>query len=133
MQIVQLSMFDEEPLTYLEENLLRGSGFENGRVRIYVATNNLNDKDLAVFLKEEYGIGGSSIKNGMMDYNSKGIHLRSWDGTKDESYNWNYIAKCIRKLVETSRYLSNNDKIKLNKVREDNNGKLPMPRPRLRY
>ena len=64
-------------------NILRiGSGFVNGKYRIYhlYTTMNVNAKDKAIFLKNEYGIGGQTydFKNkkqdkGYIDHDSKGL------------------------------------------------------------
>lgn len=130
---IQLSMFDEDPLTWLERALLHGSGFENSRIRIYAASVTLKSKDLPSFLKDEYGIGGHSFENGFVDYNTKGISLREWKSNIQEKYNWNQVAETVRKLIAADRYLNSSEKSRLNTVQKHHHGRLPVPIPRMKY
>ena len=64
----------------LEDEIIRGSGFSNGKFRIseYVSENSPNKDELAKFLKNEYGIGGSSRNDDPVSFSNhdgKGIEL----------------------------------------------------------
>lgn len=93
--------------------LLRGSGFENGKQRIYKAVvNTTTNKELAELLKDEYGIGGSSgflvdhLECRWFDYDAKGIKIT----TTSKFYpvhqlSWLDAAQRIRLLVTKGDYL----------------------------
>lgn len=134
MQAVQLNMFDLlEPLTKFEESLLRGSGFEGGKVRIYVASTYLSASDFADFLKEEYGIGGCSSKYGFIDYNAKGISIRNLKTNEHESKNWSQAAKMVKRLIGADRYLTPEEKERIKAIQKKHRGQLPMPMARFKY
>ncbi len=134
MQAVRLNIFDIlEPLSWVEENLLRGSGYEHGKIRIYAAAMQLDQKKLAEFLKEEYGVGGCSIKEGFMDYNAKGISLRKWKENTEEKHNWNEAAKSVKRLIGIDRYLTENEKTEIKKLQKKHKGTLPLPNARMQY
>ena len=129
----QISFFDDEPLSWLEEDLQNGSGFENGKIRLYAASLSMGISDFADFCKHEYGIGGHSIKDGFSDHNAKGITLEIWKTGYKEVYNWTQIAKGIKKLISIDKYLTNKEKEKIKQIQEKNNGILPVPKPCIRY
>ena len=129
----QISFFDEEPLTWLEENLLHGSGFEGGKIRLYAASLNMNISDFATYCKKEYGFGGWSIDGGFLDHTPKGIRLKSWKNEYEENYDWSYIAKTIKKLISIDRYLTDKEKETIKRIQEKNDGILPSPTPCARY
>ena len=129
----QISMFDNDSLTWFQENLLRGSGFANGKIRIFAAVLNLAMSELANFLKEEYGIGGCSIEGGFMDYNAKGIQLKKWKEEKIEVHSWAETAKEIKKLISMDLYLNNKEKETIKTIQANHDGKLPLPIARFKY
>ena len=134
MQAVQLNMFDIlDPLSNFEESLLRGSGYENGKIRIYAASINLNASKFAEFLKEEYGVGGHSSKDGFVDYNTKGISIRNWKTNEQETHNCSQTAKAIKKLIGVDRYLTPDEKNKIKTIQKKHRGQLPMPVARIKY
>lgn len=101
----------------IDEVLTRGSGFENGKFRIYEQfEKNLSREENARFLKKEYGIGGSyPIKRGLgidEDHAGAGIKLRS--GFSENSpkmlLKWTEAGKRIRELIALDRYLSPKEK-----------------------
>jgi hypothetical protein len=135
----QITMFDLlEPVkmeTRFEHELKRGSGIEDGKVRIYAAAINLDNKELADFLKKEYGIGGHSTtfpdgKTGFTDYNTSGILMREWKSDKVEKHNWNECAKEVRRLIIRGEYLNEKEFAKVQEVANANEGRLPHPVPR---
>lgn len=97
--------------------LTRGSGFDQGKMRIYqqMLRHESNDKN-AEFLKHEYGIGGSHPAFGLIDmnYDAKGIELsRSRQIGETEitvTLSWKKVAKRINELVQLDRYLSLKEK-----------------------
>ncbi|MFR2767479.1 MAG: DUF6908 domain-containing protein [Thomasclavelia sp.] len=101
----------------IDRILTRGSGFDQGKMRIYqqMLRHESNDKN-AEFLKHEYGIGGSHPAFGLIDMNhdAKGIELsRSRQIGETEisvTLNWKKVAKRINELVQLDRYLSPKEK-----------------------
>lgn len=101
----------------IDRILTRGSGFDQGKIRIYqqMLRHESNDKN-AEFLKHEYGIGGSHPAFGLIDmnYDAKGIELsRSRQIGQTEisiTLNWKKVAKRINELVQLDRYLSPKEK-----------------------
>lgn len=101
----------------IDRILTRGSGFDQGKMRIYqqMLRHESNDKN-AEFLKHEYGIGGSHPAFGLIDmnYGAKGIELsRSRQIGETEisvALNWKKVAKRINELVQLDRYLSPKEK-----------------------
>ena len=101
----------------IDRILTRGSGFDQGKMRIYqqMLRHESNDKN-AEFLKHEYGIGGSHPAFGLIDmnYDAKGIELsRSRQIGETEisvTLNWKKVAKRINELVQLDRYLSSKEK-----------------------
>ena len=92
-------------------SLANGSGFEDGKVRIYEFFQTPHTtKESADFLKKEYGIGGrthavSRESGSYEDHGSKGIVLKK-NGCADIQMNWNKVASRISELVRLNRYLT---------------------------
>ena len=112
----QLSLFgmEDEPepvvdekMQLLRDDLERGSGFVNGKLRIadYFEQHQPTDKELAAFLQKDYGIAGHSGPD-MPDvgYDSKGIHIISADKKGNYHYSWMQAAKEIRRMIEQDAY-----------------------------
>ena len=100
----------------IDRVLVRGSGFVDGKYRIYqqmIKKQSISEN--AQFLKEEYGIGGFAPVVGLIDinYDSKGITFsRSRQIGKEEitiTLNWKKITKRISELVAANRYLSKDE------------------------
>lgn len=133
---VQISMFEMlEPETRFRHELKHGSGFEGGKVRIYAASMNLDNKEFAVFLRNEYGIGGHSATfpdggSGFTDYDAKGLVIREWRTNVSERHNWNECAREIRNLIISGEYLTDAEFRKVQEVAKENGGRLPLPHPR---
>ena len=113
-----------------------GSGIENSRVRIYCASCHLGVKDLADFLREEYGIGGHSITfpdgaRGFADHDSKGIELRVFKEKESEKHSYTEAAKEVKRLILRGEYLKEEDEAKLQRVLEYTGGEIPLTVPRL--
>lgn len=99
----------------LEQTVLMGSGFENGKYRIKkFFLNNINTKDRIAFVKNEYGIGGcgyslSENEYGLSGYNTlygKGItsSFKSLKGIKEYLFSWKEVVNCIDKLISNNNY-----------------------------
>ena len=88
-----------------------GSGFTNGKERIVAFfQEDHTPKERAEFLKKEYGIGGRSWtfldgSHGFLDYDSRGIKLRSYPEGKEQRFSWSDAAKRIGVLIAASKYL----------------------------
>lgn len=99
----------------LTESIMRGSGFHDGKFRIYefYHENNPNTKTFADFLKKEYGVGGRSgteyIK--FENYDSKGLELEySEDNNlKKVLFNWNQVAKKTAEIIDNENYITDKD------------------------
>ena len=91
--------------------LASGSGFAQGKERIaaFFQENHI-PKERAEFLKKEYGIGGQSWtfqdgSHGFLDYDSRGIKLRSYPEGQEQRFSWSDAAKRIGVLIAAGRYL----------------------------
>ena len=91
--------------------LASGSGFAQGKERIaaYFEENHLT-KERAEFLKKEYGIGGQSWtfldgNHGFLEYNARGIQLRSYPEGQEQRFSWSDAAKRIGVLIAAGKYL----------------------------
>ena len=135
----QISMFEllQPQESRFTHECKRGSGFEGGKVRIYCAALNMNIKELAVYLKDEYGVGGHSADfpdggRGFTDYNSKGLLIREWKTNQTEKHNWQEVAREVKRLIIHNEYLTDKEWSLVQEVSEKNDGQLPKPIPRVR-
>ena len=90
--------------------LASGSGFERGKQRIaaYYAENH-TQKERVEFLKQEYGTGGCSWtfqdgSNGFLDYDARGVKLRSYPKGQEQRLKWSEVEKRIHVLIATGQY-----------------------------
>ena len=134
----QISMF--EMLNPVESRFTHecrsGSGYEGGRVRIYCASCNLGIKDLAVYLKDEYGVGGHSATfpdgtSGFTDYNASGLTIRAWKSNETEKHSWQEVAKEIKRLIFSGEYLNEKEWARVQEISQQTGGPLPMPHARI--
>lgn len=130
----QISIFDLlEPESRFTSECRKGSGFENGRVRIYLAAGKLGIRELADFLKEEYGVGGHSATfpdgaHGFTDYSPKGFFITEWKGHTVEKHNWTEVAKEVKRLIFSGEYLNRKDEEKLREILSVKPDAMPIPR-----
>lgn len=105
----------------IDDELRRGSGFENGKLRIYeFFLNEPTRKEAADFLKNEYGVGGRSgsrdpNKVTSASHDSKGIVLTKGgygENRVDKLYRWSEVSKHVRNLVDNDSYLSSEEMAK---------------------
>lgn len=137
--IDQISIFDllkpcESRFTH---ECRSGSGFEGGRVRIYCASCNLGIKDLAVYLKDEYGVGGHSATfpdgtHGFTDYNASGLTIRALKSNETEKHTWQEVAKEIKRLIFSGEYLNEKEWARVQEIIQQTGGPLPMPHARIK-
>lgn len=118
----QISLFDEPTeerssvfsfnQKIIDAVLCTGSGFENGKLRIYKQFSESTDiSENIKFLRNEYGTGGKypaiPCTNINEDHDSKGIELRRGD-TK-LMLSWSKAAQRIAELVSESSYLTSTE------------------------
>ena len=102
----------------IDDVLLEGSHFTNGKYRIYrLFRESYSTEENITFLKKEYGDGGGHVSNYdnlFEQHNSKGIKLSY--GLKDNApellLTWSKVEKRIKELVNTDTYLNNEEKEK---------------------
>ena len=90
--------------------LASGSGFANGKERIAAYyTEHHSAKERTAFLKQEYGTGGQSWtfqdgSNGFLDYDARGVKLRSYPNGQEQRLKWPEVEKRIHVLIATGQY-----------------------------
>ena len=97
----------------LEDEFIHGSGFSNGKFRIseYVSENSPGKDELAKFLKNEYGIGGSSRNDDPVSFSNhdgKGIEL-VLSNRQVIRFNWKKVAEAVRNAVNSGKYITESD------------------------
>lgn len=105
--VADVNRFEE-----LHKEIMRGSGFQDGKFRIaeFFQEHNPNNKEFADFLKDEYGTGGHTADSNifMVDYDSKGMQftVRSMEGGISEEkfdFSWTEVAKSTADLIKHSK------------------------------
>ena len=111
--VADVNRFEE-----LHKEIMRGSGFENGKFRIaaFFQENNPSNQEFADFLKNEYGTGSHTTNGNIfsVDHDSKGIQftLRSIDnGISEETFDfsWTEVAKLTADLIQHNKYITQDD------------------------
>lgn len=111
--VADVNRFEE-----LHKEIMRGSGFEDGKFRIadFFQEHSPNNKEFADFLKNEYGTGGHTSDGNIFSVNhdSKGIQftLRSTDGGISEEtfdFSWTDAAKLTADLIMHDKYITQDD------------------------
>ena len=93
-----------------------GSGFANGKLRIYKFFEDMPSSDAAItFLKKEYGIGGHSHtylngESGFVDHDGKGLHFSNYNYKEKHTITWKAVARRLRELIALDRYLTEKEK-----------------------
>lgn len=95
----------------IDNTLKLGSGVVDGKYRIYeYLSRGLSSKENAEFLKDEYGIGGTSENEDGISkwYDSKGLTLSRGSGENAPTLKlkWSEVEKRIRELISANRYLT---------------------------
>lgn len=133
--IEQISIFDllEPCESRFTHECRRGSGFEDGKIRIYLASLNMGIKQLAVFLKEEYGVGGHSADfpdggRGFTDYNGSGLKISEWKTNVTEKHTWPEVAKEVKRLIARDDYLTQKEWAKVKDIQQRAGNPTTIPR-----
>ena len=100
----------------LDNELVRGTGFQDGKYRVYQFYQTIHtQQDALAFLKKEYGIGGHSHtylngEGGFVDHDGKGLHFSNHNYEKKYTVTWKAVAQRLRELIAIDRYLTEKEK-----------------------
>ena len=100
----------------MDNELVRGTGFKNGKYRVYQFYQTLHtQQDALAFLKKEYGIGGHSHtfldgSSGFVDHDAKGIRFRVRGNDGEQNFSWRAIDSRLKELIVLDRYLTEKEK-----------------------
>ena len=102
----------------IDSVLLSGSGFQNGKYRIYRQfQKNEDSKSNIDFLKKEYGTGGGTHyfpdgTQGHTWHDGKGIAIEKYGSSAnpDIVLSWTKVEKRLRELIKNDRYLNEKEK-----------------------
>lgn len=102
----------------IDSVLLSGSGFQNGKYRIYRQfQKNEDSKSNIDFLKKEYGTGGGTHyfpdgTQGHTWHDGKGIAIEKYGSSAnpDLVLSWTKVEKRLRELIKNDRYLNEKEK-----------------------
>lgn len=100
----------------LDNELVRGTGFKNGKYRVYQFYQTIHaQQDALAFLKKEYGIGGHSHtfldgSSGFVDHDAKGIRFRVRCNDGEQNFSWRAIDSRLKELIAFDRYLTEKEK-----------------------
>ena len=111
----------------IDNMLLEGSGFVEGKFRIYEQLQkSLSTKENIDFLKNEYGIGGSSSIRGFdgigQRHDSKGIELYKGYGDNAPKLllQWNKVEQRLKEIISLNRYFTPSEKEKYKEWLDNN-------------
>ena len=98
--------------------LVSGSGFQNGKYRIYRQFGKHEDSKANItFLKQEYGVGGGTHDypdgtKGGHSHDGKGIHIEKHGSYTNPELilSWSKVEKRLRELIKNNRYLNEKEK-----------------------
>ena len=119
----------------ISKMLRGGSGFENGKTRIYAFYRQQGEAKARVdFLKAEYGIGGHSFTfddgtHGFVDHSAKGMLLRSYDHDREVRLRWTEVDKRLDQMIAGGQYLSPREMEAYRQLEQDYGAPLPLPIP----
>ena len=102
----------------IDSVLLSGSGFQNGKYRIYRQfQKNEDSKGNIDFLKKEYGTGGGTHyfpdgTQGHTWHDGKGVAIEKYGSSAnpDLVLSWAKVEKRLRELIKNDRYLNEKEK-----------------------
>ena len=116
------------PQGEIDHVLRRGSGFQNGKLRIFQHYQQAYPlQERAAFLKKEYGIGGSSHvftngRKGNIWYDGKGLCISRDSGSAfsnpDLRISWRKAAQRIGELIAQGQYLTEGEQAQLAQYQE---------------
>ena len=97
----------------IDAELCRGSGYQDGKLRIYAMYLGMPDTKAALaFLKREYGsyYGHSQTyqdgSSGIVNYSPKGITFQRFSPSGSFSITWNRAAARLKELVSGQDYFT---------------------------
>lgn len=123
MEIPAVSHFITED--EISESLSRGGNVDGAKGRIYgYFHENYTTSEQLAFLRNEYGIGGSShAVSGAMHsgirYDGKGISLKKPD-CPEVQLNWTNVAERVEKLIKQDRYITPEEKVQYEDLQRQN-------------
>ena len=102
----------------IDSVLLRGSGFQDGKYRIYRQLQKNEDRKSNIdFLKKEYGTGSGTHyfpdgTQGHASYDGKGVAIEKHGSSAnpDLVLSWAKVEKRLRELIKNDRYLNEKEK-----------------------
>ena len=114
------------------ENELRkhGSGFAGGKQRIMALYQSQPDRNLrAKALAKEYGIGGHSHdfldgSRGFVNHDWKGLEFERYPDHQKINLKWAQVEKYIALMIQSDRYLTDEEKEQCTTVQEENGYKV---------
>ena len=114
------------------ENELRkhGSGFMGGKQRIMALYQTQPDRTLrAKALAKEYGIGGHSHdfldgSRGFVNHDGRGLEFDHYPEHKKFTLSWTQVEKYIDLMIQSDRYLTDEEKEQCTTVQEENGYKV---------
>ena len=114
------------------ENELRkhGSGFMGGKQRIMAMYQTQPDRSLrAKTLAKEYGIGGHSHdfldgSRGFVNHDGRGMEFDHYPEHKKFTLSWTQVEKYIDLMIQSDRYLTDEEKEQCTTVQEENGYKV---------
>ena len=116
-EVANVGMFITED--EIDAVLTRGSSVEGGKGRIYgFFTDAHNTKEKADFLKNEYGISGSSHAvsgQGWIESSGKGLCLRK-PYCADVELNWNKVVERFDSIIRNDRYFTPEEKARYEEI-----------------
>ena len=111
------------PQEEIDHVLRRGSGFQNGKLRIFQHYQQAHPlQERTSFLKKEYGIGGGTHifangKYGHIWYDGKGLCISQDSGSSfsnpDLRLSWRKAAQRIGELIAQGQYLTEGEQAQL--------------------
>ncbi len=116
----------------IEAELRRGSGFENGKLRIRALYERRpSAQDAIKFLKGEYGIGGHSITlhdgtSAFADYSARGLRVWTFGDVRQEAtFGWPELERHLRSIALRDDYLTPDERKRFEESREELSSALP--------
>lgn len=93
----------------LYDEILRGTGFTNGKKRVheFYQQKNPTNQEFADFLKKEYGTAGHSGDGeiSFVDHNSQGIFFTLESGEKFK-FTWSDVAEMTSEIIDKGEYIA---------------------------
>lgn len=106
-----------------------GSGFTNGKTRIYnFFVDNSSKTDRVKFLKKEFGIGGAYVGDYNIDYGSKGCKIAIKSIGLDENLSWNQVERFVDDMIRNGNYIEDQKKPEIEQLSFESLLNTPTPK-----